>query len=64
MDSNFLTVNEVADKYGVTRLTVIRLLESGKFRANKFGNQWRIDRQSLESYFNSTSNQNLTTSVD
>jgi excisionase family DNA binding protein len=53
MDSNFVTVNQVAAKYGVTRLTVIRLMEAGKFRANKFGSQWRIDRASLEAYFQS-----------
>jgi excisionase family DNA binding protein len=53
MDSNFMTVNQVAAKYGVTRLTVIRLMEAGKFRANKFGSQWRIDRAGLEAYFQS-----------
>jgi len=56
MDSNFVTVNQVAAKYGVTRLTVIRLILEGKFKASKFGWQWRIDRKSLESYFASTSN--------
>lgn len=59
MDSNFLTIDEVASKYGVTRLTVMRLIEEGKFRANKFGWKWRIDRQSLEAYFNSNGNQSV-----
>jgi len=53
MDSNFMTINQVAEKYGVTRLTVVRLMEANKFKANRFGHGWRIDRQSLEDYFNS-----------
>jgi excisionase family DNA binding protein len=60
MDDNFLTINEVAAKYGVTRLTVIRLLGAGKFQANKFGKLWRVDRKSLEAYFASTGNLDLT----
>lgn len=64
MDSNFLTINQVAEKFGVTRLTVVRLIEEGKFKASKFGWQWRIDRTSLEAYFASNSKQNLTNSVE
>jgi excisionase family DNA binding protein len=57
MDYNFLTINEVAEKFGVHRTTVVRLIRDGKFQANHFGRKWYIDRQSLETYFNSTGNQ-------
>lgn len=61
MDDNFLTIDQVAAKYGVTRITVIKLLGARKFQANKFGRQWRVDRKSLEAYFASNSNLDLTT---
>jgi excisionase family DNA binding protein len=57
MDSNFLTINQVAAKFGVDRTTVVRLIKDGKFRANHFGRKWYIDRKSLEAYFNSNGNQ-------
>jgi excisionase family DNA binding protein len=56
MDSSFMTINQVAAKFGVSRLTVIRWLGAGKFRANRIGRQWYIDRNSLEESFNSNSN--------
>ncbi len=64
MDSNFLTINQVAEKFGVTRMTVLKLMGEGKFKANKFGRKWFIDRASLEAYFESNVLPNLTTLVD
>lgn len=58
MDSNFMTINQVATKFGVDRTTVVRLINDGKFKANHFGRKWYIDCQSLEAYFASTGNDN------
>jgi excisionase family DNA binding protein len=64
MDSNLLTIKQVADKYGAHPLTVLEKIKQRCFAANKFGKRWLIDRKSLEAYFTSNSNQNLTTSLD
>jgi excisionase family DNA binding protein len=64
MDSNLLTIKEVADKYGVHPLTVLYKIKQRRFVAHKFGKRWLIDRASLEAYFAANSNQNLTTLLD
>jgi excisionase family DNA binding protein len=56
MDSKFLTINQVAEMFGLSRLTVTRMRDEGKFKANRFGKKWYIDRQSLLDYFAANSN--------
>ena len=56
MDSKLLTVDEVAEQYGVDRQTVMRMITEKKFKATKFGWQWRINRDSLEAFVEANSN--------
>jgi excisionase family DNA binding protein len=56
MDSKFLTVDEVAEQYGVDRQTVMRMITEKKFKATKFGWQWRINRDSLEAFVEAQAN--------
>jgi len=56
MNPNLLTIKQAAAKYSVDQQTIVRKLKEGRFAANKFGRQWRIDRKSLDAYFRSYSN--------
>lgn len=44
------TPRQVAEQLLVHERTVIRLIERGELHAIKVGKQWRIPRESLESY--------------
>ena len=52
MDNNkpFLTVEEVAERFGVNVTTVYRLVKRGKLPAFKVGNQWRFSETRLEEW--------------
>ncbi len=45
-----LTVEQVAEKLQVSKITVYRLLELGKLKDVKIGRVWRISIYDLEAY--------------
>lgn len=47
-DREYLTVEEVAERFGVNPTTVYRLAQRGTLPGFKVGNQWRFSRQMLE----------------
>lgn len=47
---SFLTVGEVAKRFGVNVTTVYRLVQRGKLPAFKIGNQWRFSEARLEQW--------------
>ena len=46
----YLTVEEVATRFGVTSTTVYRLAQRGALPGFKVGNQWRFSEEMLESW--------------
>ena len=46
----YLSVEEVAERFGVTPTTVYRLAQRGTLPGFKVGNQWRFSRQMLEGW--------------
>ena len=46
----YLTVEEVATRFGVNVTTVYRLVQKGKIPAFKIGNQWRFSEARLEEW--------------
>ena len=46
----FLTVEEVARRFGVNVTTIYRLVHQGKLPAFKLGNQWRFSEARLEEW--------------
>ena len=46
----YLTVEEVARRFGVNATTVYRLVQRGKLPAFKIGNQWRFSERRLEEW--------------
>lgn len=52
MDNNeYLTLEEVALKLKVTKMTVYRMAKKGLIPAFKFGRAWRIDSAKLRELF-------------
>ena len=49
-DKPFLTIQEVARRFGVNVTTVYRLAKQGKLPAFKVGNQWRFSEARLEEW--------------
>jgi excisionase family DNA binding protein len=50
----FYSMNEVAELFGVSRLTVHRRIKGGDIKAIKFGNLVRIPAKSLKKYLAAT----------
>ena len=46
----YLTVDEVAKRFGVNVTTVYRLVQEGRLPAFKVGNQWRFSERRLEEW--------------
>jgi len=46
----YLTVDDVAKRFGVNATTVYRLVQRGKLPAFKVGNQWRFRESRLEEW--------------
>ena len=46
----YLSVDEVATRFGVNVTTVYRLAQQGKLPAFKVGNQWRFSQARLEEW--------------
>ncbi len=49
-DKLYLTVDEVARRFGVNVTTVYRLVKRGILPAFKLGNQWRFRRSRLDEW--------------
>lgn len=47
---DYLTVEEVAKRFGVNTTTVYRLVQRGKLPAFKIGNQWRFSESRLREW--------------
>lgn len=56
MNNDYLTIDQVADKLGVHPKTIRRYISSGRISAQKIAGSWRINPESLDSFFNSCSN--------
>jgi len=52
--NNLLNLNQAADILGVEYKTVYRLVRAGKIPAGKIGRVYRIKREDLDSYFESS----------
>ena len=48
--NDYLTVDEVARRFGVNVTTVYRLVQRGKLPAFKVGSQWRFRHSRLEEW--------------
>lgn len=51
MGDEFLTLDEVAKKLKVNKMTVYRMAQKGKIPAFKFGKVWRVNMSKLEEMF-------------
>ena len=49
-EQTYLTVEEVAKRFGVKATTVYRLVQKGRLPAFKVGNQWRFSETRLEAW--------------
>jgi excisionase family DNA binding protein len=52
MMSDFLKPSEVAERLGVSKHTVIRLIERGVLSGFRVGEQYRVRRESVEMLIN------------
>ena len=49
-EKSYLTIEDVARRFGVNVTTVYRLVQQGKLPAFKIGNQWRFSEPRLEEW--------------
>ena len=49
-DRPYLTIEEVANRFGVNPTTVYRLVQRGRLPGFKVGNQWRFSSSRLEEW--------------
>lgn len=47
---SYLTIQDVARRFGVNATTVYRLVKRGKLPAFKVGNQWRFGKARLQEW--------------
>lgn len=47
---NYATTNQAAERLGIHRNSVIRLIRKGRLPAVKFLGQWAIDKNTLEQF--------------
>jgi excisionase family DNA binding protein len=52
----FLSVDDVAERFQISRTTTYGLLLAGKLRAYKVAGQWRISEEQIETYLRSVEN--------
>ena len=50
MDETYLTVEEIARRFGVNITTIYRLAKQGKLPAFKIGRQWRFSEARIEAW--------------
>jgi excisionase family DNA binding protein len=58
------SINQVAEKLGVGRDTVVKLLNEGQLGGYKIGAQWRISEEQLQTYLDSVNNRRDIEAVD
>jgi len=46
----YLTIEDVAKRFGINATTVYRLVQQGRLPAFKIGNQWRVSETRLEEW--------------
>jgi excisionase family DNA binding protein len=51
-----LTLTQAAEYVQVSTKTIQRMIERGDLKASKVSNAWRIRKQDIEEYLDSTSN--------
>ena len=49
-DQSYLSIQDVARRFGITPTTVYRLAQRGALPAFKVGSQWRFSREMLEAW--------------
>ena len=49
-EQSYLTIEDVAKRFGVNVTTVYRLVQRGKLPAFKIGNQWRFSETRLDEW--------------
>ncbi len=49
-DKSFLTIEDVAARFGINSSTVYRLAQQGKIPAFKIGSQWRFSKELLDKW--------------
>lgn len=49
-EKTYLTVQDVAERFGIDRTTAYRLAQRGKLPGFKVGGQWRFDPEVLEAW--------------
>ena len=49
-ESEFLTIDEVAERMRVARSTVYRMAQKGELPATKFGRAWRFNRKKFDEH--------------
>jgi putative molybdopterin biosynthesis protein len=54
MPAIMLSVQETAERLGVSEQTVMRMIAAGTLPAYRIGRRWRIDQTDLETYIAST----------
>ena len=50
IEKPYLSIQEVAERFGINPTTVYRLANQGKLPAFKVGNQWRFSEARLEEW--------------
>ena len=50
INQRYLSIEEVAQRFGINRTTVYRLAKLGRLPAFKVGNQWRFSEMRLEEW--------------
>ena len=53
MESQLLTIQEVADQLRLSRLTIYRYISAGKLPAYKLGRDFRINQAEVTKFLNS-----------
>lgn len=52
LEKEFLTVDDIADKLGLTEMTIYRLIKNGSIPSYKIGSSWRIKQEDFEKFMN------------
>ncbi|MGA1792107.1 MAG: helix-turn-helix domain-containing protein [bacterium] len=50
MNRQVYDVNDVMEALSISRVTCYKLIRSGKLRAIRIGNRWKVPRQALDDF--------------